>query len=158
MPSPGVPPAYRDGTAAAVMEGAIDAMADGLDPHTSFLNEQEFRELQVSTRGMFGGLGIEITRDRDAIRVVSPMEGTPAYYAGLKPGDRIVAINGENAIGISKDDVPLKLKGPKGTKVQVTIEREGWSAPKEITLIRDVIIVPSVNFSLLPQSAAPKTR
>ncbi len=124
--------------------GAIKGMLEALDPHSAFMPPEAFQEMQVETHGSFGGLGIEITvKDRSLI-VVAPIEGTPADRAGLQPGDRIVKIDGQPTKDMTLMDAVRKLRGPKGTKVTISILREGLQEPMDVTLVREVIEVKSV--------------
>lgn len=127
-----------------LIQGAITGMLQSLDPHSSFLTEEMFKELQVETKGEFGGLGIEITLDGGVLTVVSPIEDTPAFKAGIKPGDKIIKINGESTKSITLHNAVQQMRGPKGTKVTITIMREGWTKFKDFTLTRDIIHVHSV--------------
>lgn len=127
-----------------LIQGAINGMLQSLDPHSSFLTEDLFKELQDETKGEFGGLGIEITLENGALTVVSPIEDTPAYKAGLKPGDKIVKIDGESTKNITLLQAVKKMRGPKGTDVNITIAREGLRKFKDYTITRDIIHVKSV--------------
>ncbi len=109
--------------ASQVMDATIDAMASGLDPHTAYLDEQKYQDMQISTRGEFGGIGVEITRAENAIRVVSPMEGTPAFRAGLKAGDEIVSVNGRDVSKMDLLDAVHLMRGVVGTDVTLEIDR-----------------------------------
>lgn len=132
-----------------VIEGAIKGMTRSLDPHSSFMNADMYKELQVDTKGAFGGLGIEISIQNDVITVVSPIEDTPAYKAGIKAQDQIVAIEGESTKGFSLFDAVQKLRGPKGTQVTISIMREGFEKPKDFTITRDIIKIISVKHRML---------
>jgi carboxyl-terminal processing protease len=123
---------------------AIKGTLRGLDPHSSFLDPESYREMQVETSGSFGGLGIEITLRDDILTVVSPIEGTPAYRAGLQAGDRIVKIDGLATKDMQLADAVKKMRGKPGTKVMITIVREGWSEPKDFEIQREQIRVHSV--------------
>ena len=129
--------------------GAIKGMLQSLDPHSSFLTPDMYKEMEVETKGSFGGIGIEITIKNGWLTVVSPIEGTPAYKAGLKPGDKIIKINGVSTRGISLMEAVKKLRGPKGTKVTITIFREGVGKPFDVTITRDIIRIKSVEAKLL---------
>jgi carboxyl-terminal processing protease len=123
---------------------AIKGTLRGLDPHSSFLDPESYREMQVETSGSFGGLGIEITLKDDILTVVSPIEGTPAYRAGLQTGDRIVKIDGLATKDMQLADAVKRMRGKPGTKVTITIVREGWTEPKDVELAREQIRVHSV--------------
>jgi carboxyl-terminal processing protease len=124
--------------------GAIKGMLETLDPHSAFMPPEAFREMQVETQGSFGGLGIEITVKDRMLTVVAPIEGTPADRAGIQPGDRIVKIEGQPTKDLTLMDAVRKLRGPKGSKVTISILREGSLEPMDITLVREVIEVRSV--------------
>jgi carboxyl-terminal processing protease len=123
---------------------AIKGTLRGLDPHSSFLDPESYHEMQVETSGSFGGLGIEITLKDDVLTVVAPIEGTPAYRAGLQTGDRIVKIDGLSTKDMQLSDAVKRMRGKPGTKVTVTIAREGWTEPKDFELAREQIRVQSV--------------
>ena len=127
-----------------VIYGAVRGMLRALDPHSSFMDPDSYREMQVETSGSFGGLGIEITVRDDVLTVVAPIEGTPAWRAGIQPGDRIVKIEGLSTKDMSLPDAVKRMRGPKGTKVTITIVREGTREPFEVGLVREVIQVQSV--------------
>ena len=124
--------------------GGIKGMLETLDPHSSFLPPDIFKEMQVETHGSFGGLGIEITVKDRQLTVVAPIEGTPADRAGVHPGDRIVKIDGNPTKDMTLIEAVKKLRGPKGTSVTLTILREESPGPFELTLVREVIEVKSV--------------
>src|SRR4029434_3205656 len=123
---------------------AIKGTLRGLDPHSSFLDPDSYKEMQVETSGSFGGLGIEITLKDDVLTVVSPIEGTPAYRAGLQTGDRIVKIDGLVTKDMQLPDAVKRMRGKPGTKVTITIVREGWTEPKDFDITREQIRVQSV--------------
>lgn len=123
---------------------AIKGMMGSLDPHSGFLTPEAYKEMQVETKGEFGGIGIQIGIKDNALTVIAPIEDTPAFRAGIKAGDRIIKINGESTRDMSLMDAVNKMRGPKGTKVTITIMREGWESPKDFTLIRDIIHIKSV--------------
>lgn len=127
-----------------LMQGAINGMMKSLDPHCLFMTPDMYKELEVETQGQFGGIGIEIMIIKDVLTVVSPLEDTPAFNAGLKPGDLILKIDGKSTKDITIMEAVNKLRGPKDTKVTVTIFREKMTAPKDVTLTRAVIQVKSV--------------
>lgn len=131
------------------IEGAIRGMLTTLDPHSSYMKPDDFKELQVETQGSFTGIGIEITMKDNILTVVSPIEGTPAFAKGLKAGDKIVKIGDEPTQDMSLMEAVKRLRGPKGTEVTISIHRKGWSDIKEITMIRDIIPIHSVKSKLL---------
>ena len=123
---------------------AIKGTLRGLDPHSSFLDPESYRDMQVETSGSFGGLGIEITLRDDILTVVAPIEGTPAYRAGLHTGDRIVKIDGLATKDMQLSDAVKRMRGKPGTKVTISIVREGWTEPKDFDIVREQIRVQSV--------------
>ncbi|MDP2840025.1 MAG: S41 family peptidase, partial [Syntrophales bacterium] len=127
-----------------LLQGAINGMIKSLDPHSSFMTAEMYKELEVETRGSFGGIGIEITLVKDVLTVVSPIEDTPAYNAGVKAGDQIIRIDGKPTKDITIMEAVKKLRGPKDTKVMITILREGMAKPKEIEMTRSTIKIRSV--------------
>jgi len=129
--------------------GAIQGAVGTLDPHSSFMTPDEFRELQIETKGKFSGIGIEITLKDRILTVVSPIEGTPAYQAGLKAGDQIVKINGASTKNITLLEAVKQIRGPKGSKVTLTINREGFQQPKDVVITREIIPIRSVKARIL---------
>ena len=132
-----------------LMYGAIRGMLSSLDPYSVFLDEESFTDFQVTTEGEFGGLGIQITARDGVLTVVSPIEGTPAYDLGIQSGDRIIAIEGESTRGITTDQAILKLRGEPGTKVNITIYREGVDGNLDYTVTRDIIRIDSVPYAFM---------
>jgi len=124
--------------------GAIQGAVGSLDPHSSFMDPDEFKELQVETKGKFSGIGIEITMKNRILTVVSPIEGTPAFRAGLKAGDQIVKVDGTPTKNISLTDAVRKIRGPKGSRVVLTINRQEFTKPKDFSIVRDIIPIRSV--------------
>ncbi|MHB9072991.1 MAG: S41 family peptidase [Desulfobaccales bacterium] len=124
--------------------GAIQGAMGTLDPHSSFMTPDEFRELQIETKGKFSGIGIEISLKDRILTVVSPIEGTPAYQAGLKAGDQILKINGISAKNITLMEAVKQIRGAKGSKVTLTINREGFQHPKDVVIVREIIPIRSV--------------
>jgi len=122
-----------------VIQGAIRGMLKTLDPHSSYMPPDVYREMQVETEGRFGGLGIEITMRDDVLTVVSPIEGTPAFRAGIQPGDQIIKVDGESTKEMSLVDAVKKLRGPEGSAVTISIFRQGFTEPKDFTISRAVI-------------------
>ncbi|MBI2204340.1 MAG: S41 family peptidase [Candidatus Rokubacteria bacterium] len=123
---------------------AIKGTLRGLDPHSSFLDPESYREMQVETSGSFGGLGIEITLKDDILTVVAPIEGTPAYRAGLHTGDRIVKIDGLVTKDMSLPDAVKRMRGKPGSKVTISVMREGLTEPRDYEITREQIRVQSV--------------
>ncbi len=123
---------------------AIKGTLRGLDPHSSFLDPESYREMQVETSGSFGGLGIEITLRDDVLTVVAPIEGTPAHRAGLHPGDRITKIDGLVTKDMQLADAVKRMRGRPGSKVIISVIREGWTEPKDFEITREQIRVQSV--------------
>ena len=131
--------------------GAIKGMINSLDPHSGFMNPEAYKEMQVDTKGEFGGLGIQIGIKDNVLTVIAPIEDTPAYNAGIKAGDRIVKINDEITRDMGLLDAVNKMRGPKGTSVKITLMREGWKEPKEFTIIREIIKIKSVKYKMLEE-------
>jgi carboxyl-terminal processing protease len=129
--------------------GAIQGTLGTLDPHSSFMTPEEFRELQIETKGQFSGIGIEIALKDRVLTVVSPIEGTPAYQAGMKPGDQIIKINGTPTKNITLMEAVKLIRGPKGSRVTLTINREGFPQPKDIVITREIIPIRSVKARIL---------
>ena len=122
----------------ALIEAAINGMLTSLDPHSSFLDTENFSNMQVQTKGKFGGLGIEITMENGLIRIVSPIDDTPAAKAGLQPEDYIIAVDGEAVMGMALSEAVDKLRGKVGSDVTVTIQR-AQNDPFDVTVTRDTI-------------------
>jgi carboxyl-terminal processing protease len=123
---------------------AINGMLTGLDPHSAYLDQEAFRDLQVGTQGQFGGLGIEVGMEDGFVKVISPIEDTPAFKAGIKPGDLIIKLDDTPVKGMSLNDAVKKMRGKPNTSIVLTISRKGESAPVVVTLTRAVIRVQSV--------------
>lgn len=134
----------EDKTDKELIETAISGMLSELDPHSSYLDEDRFRDMQVSTRGEFGGLGIEVTMENGVVKVVSPIDETPAAAAGILAGDYIVQIDGEPVLGLELSEAVDKMRGKVGTEIDLLVTREGAEAPLEITIVRDIIKIRSV--------------
>ena len=130
-----------------LIESAIDGMLSSLDPHSSFLDAKDFKYMSEQTKGKFGGLGIEVTMENGVVKVVSPIDDTPAFKAGIKSGDYIININEETVIGMSLNDAVEKMRGKSGTKVKLTIRR-GNEKPFDVTITREEIKVQSVKHEL----------
>jgi carboxyl-terminal processing protease len=133
------PPGDRD-----LVEGAISGMLSNLDPHSSYFDPRTFAAMQVKTEGQYGGVGLVIGLDESLIKVISPIEGTPAQKAGIRASDSILAIDGKVTTGMKLDDVQDKLRGPAGTKVVLSIMREGVHDSFDVPLVRQVIAVEGV--------------
>jgi carboxyl-terminal processing protease len=127
-----------------LIEAAINGMLSSLDPHSSYLPPNDFADMRVQTRGSFGGLGIEVTQEDGFVKVVSPMDGTPADEAGIKSGDFITAVDGESLMGLPLDEAVDKMRGPVGSEIKITIVREGEKEPFDVTLTRDTIKLTAV--------------
>ncbi|HER62582.1 MAG TPA: S41 family peptidase, partial [Desulfobacteraceae bacterium] len=127
-----------------VISGAINGMLTSLDPHSSYLTPDDFKELQEETHGSFSGIGIEITIRNGVLTVVSPIEDTPAYLAGIQAGDQIIEIGGEPTKNMTLMDAVKQLRGKKGTSVTISIFRADWQELKEFTIVRDEIPMHSV--------------
>jgi carboxyl-terminal processing protease len=132
-----------------LVEGAINGMLAALDPHSAYLTPDLYKELQVDTKGSFGGLGIEITNRNGILTIVSPIEDTPAYRAGLKAGDQILKIDGEFTKDMSLVDAVKRMRGPKDTKVVLTLKRENQPELFDVALTREIIKIRSVKSKML---------
>jgi carboxyl-terminal processing protease len=133
----------------ALMQNAIRGMLSGLDPHSSYLDASEFKEMQINTSGRFGGLGIEVQMEDGFVKVVTPIDDTPAARAGLQPGDLIIKLDDTQVKGLSLTDAVNRMRGEPGSQIRLTILREKQDAPFVVTLTRDVINVQSVKRRLL---------
>ena len=131
-----------------LIESAISGMLQSLDPHSSYLSPESYKDMQVKTKGAFGGLGIEITMEDGFVKVVSPIDDTPAANAGMKSGDLIIGIDGESIKGLTINEAVSKLRGPVKSKVTITVVREDKD-PFEIEIIRDIIKIRSVKHEII---------
>src|SRR5580693_5816916 len=131
-------------TTKKLIDGAISGMLASLDPHSAYLTPDLYRDLEVETRGSFGGLGIEITIKNGALTIVSPIEDTPAYKAGLKAGDQIIKINDDFTKDMTLTEAVKRMRGPRGSKIKLTLHRTGVPELFNVTLARDVIKIQSV--------------
>lgn len=131
---------------AKLVESAINGMLTSLDPHSSYMNPKNFRDMQVQTRGEFGGLGIEVTMENGVIKVVTPIDDTPASRAGMRPGDYITHIDGKPILGLTLSDAVDKMRGPVNTSITLTVVRKGKDEPFDVKLTRDVITIKSVKY------------
>lgn len=127
-----------------LIESALNGMLTSLDPHSSYMNEKSFGDMKIQTKGEFGGLGIEVTMENGLVKVVSPIDDTPAAKAGVKPGDYISEIDAVAVMGMTLQDAVDKMRGPVGTNVKITLLREGLKEPLPVTLKRDLIKIQSV--------------
>lgn len=127
-----------------LIESAIDGMLRSLDPHSSFLSAADAADMRIQTRGQFGGLGIEVTQEDGWVKVVSPIDGTPADEAGLESGDFITHVDGESLLGLSLDEAVDIMRGPVGSEIVITVVREGEPEPFDVTIIRDTIKLTAV--------------
>ena len=130
------------------IENAIQGMLSGLDPHSSYLNPRMYRDMQVQTRGEFGGLGIEVSQEGGYIKVISPIDETPAARAGVRPGDLITHLNGNSVQGLSLQEAVEQMRGERGSTIRITIRREGAERPIELSITRDVIRPQVVRFRM----------
>lgn len=127
-----------------LIESAVNGMLSSLDPHSGYLNQKNFQEMQVQTRGEFGGLGIEVTLENGVVKVIAPIDETPAFRAGILTGDMITQINGDSTQGLTLSEAVEKMRGPVNSDIKLTIVRPGQDAPFDVTLTREVIKISSV--------------
>ncbi|MDD8023323.1 MAG: S41 family peptidase [Paracoccaceae bacterium] len=127
-----------------LIEAAINGMLSSLDPHSSYLPPADYDDMRVQTRGSFGGLGIEVTQEEGFVKVVSPMDGTPAAAAGIESGDFITHVDGESVLGLTLDQAVDKMRGPVGSEIVITVVREGTPEPFDVSIIRDTIKLTAV--------------
>lgn len=127
-----------------LIEAAINGMLTSLDPHSSYLPPDAYDDMRTQTRGSFGGLGIEVTQEEGFVKVVSPMDGTPAAEAGIEAGDFITHVDGESVLGLTLDDAVEKMRGPVGSEIIITVVREGTPEPFDVSIIRDTIKLTAV--------------
>ena len=136
--------------AKALVQNALDGMLSGLDPHSAYMNARQFRDMEVQTSGQFGGLGIEVTEDGGLIRVISPIDDTPASRAGIKAGDLITAIDNKTVEGLPLSDAVRKMRGPVNSPITLTIKRQGVDTPVVVTLKREIIHIQVVKDRMEP--------
>ena len=129
---------------AQLIESAINGMLNALDPHSAFLDIKNFRDMQTQTRGEFGGLGIEVTMEEGVVKVVSPMDGTPAARAGIQPNDLITHLNDEAVKGLTLEQAVDKMRGPVNSAITLRIQRKGVEKPIEVKIVREVISIRNV--------------
>ncbi len=130
----------------SLVENAINGMLTSLDPHSSYLNPEAAKDMRVQTKGEFGGLGIEVTMENELVKVITPIDDTPAAKAGVLAGDFIAKIDGEEVRGLTLNDAVEKMRGPVNTPIKLTILREGADKPIEVTVVRDIIKVKAVKY------------
>lgn len=131
-----------------LIEAAINGMLSSLDPHSQFLDVKNFRDMQTQTRGEFGGLGIEVTMEDGLVKVMSPIDNTPAQRGGVQPADLITHLDGEPVKGLSLEQAVDKMRGPVNTPIVLRIQRKGVEKPVEIKLVREVISIRNVRFKI----------
>jgi carboxyl-terminal processing protease len=132
----------------SLVENAINGMLASLDPHSSYLNPDAAKDMRVQTKGEFGGLGIEVTMENELVKVITPIDDTPAAKAGVRAGDYISQIDGEDVRGMTLNDAVEKMRGPVETPIKLTILREGSDKPLDITVVRDIIKVKAVKYKV----------
>src|SRR6056297_1824751 len=137
---------------ADLIEAAINGMLTSLDPHSSYLSPQDAADMRVQTRGEFGGLGIEVTQEDGFVKVVSPIDGTPADNAGIEAGDFITHVDGESVLGLTLDEAVDLMRGPVGSEIIITVVREGEAEPFDVSIIRDTIKLTAVRARTEQQS------
>src|SRR5512147_93327 len=135
-----------------LIEGALRGMVSSLDPHSSYMTERQFKEMNMDIKGEFTGVGIQIGVKNQQLTIIAPIEDTPGFRAGLAAGDKIMKINDEWTKDMSIEQAVDKMRGPRGTSVKLMIFREGWDKPREFTIVRDVIKVVSVKSRMLDDS------
>ncbi len=133
-----------------LIENSINGMLTGLDPHSNYMDAKAFRDMQVQTKGEFGGLGIEVTQDNGWIKVISPIDDTPAAKAGIKSGDLITSINGKTVQGMALSDAVDMMRGPPNSKITLTVHRDGVDKPLEISMLREIIKIQVVKQRMEP--------
>nr|WP_294524220.1 S41 family peptidase [uncultured Rhodopila sp.] len=132
-----------------LVENALNGMLTGLDPHSAYMTEQQWHEMRTETSGQFGGVGLELTDNAGLIQVVSPIDGTPASRAGMKPGDLITSVNGKSVEGLSLDDAITAMRGPPNTVLHLIVKRQGVEDPIVLTLTRQMIHIETVKSRLI---------
>ena len=131
-----------------LVESAISGMLTGLDPHSSYMDAKSFRDMQVQTRGEFGGLGIEVTMENGVVKVVSPIDDTPAAKAGLQANDLITHLDNEQIVGLTLEQAVEKMRGPVNTPITLTVVRKGMDDPFDVKIVRDVIRINAVKMRM----------
>ncbi|PTV95293.1 carboxyl-terminal processing protease [Rhodobacter aestuarii] len=136
-----------------LIEAAINGMLSSLDPHSSYMSADDYADMKVQTRGSFGGLGIEVTQENGVVKVVSPIDGTPAAAAGIESGDFITQVDGESLMGLTLDQAVDKMRGPVGSEITISVVREGKNEPFDVTMTRDTIKLTAVKGRLEANTA-----
>ena len=131
-----------------LVENALQGMVSSLDPHSSYMNAKQFADMQIQTKGEFGGLGLQVTEDQGVIKVISPMDDTPAARAGMKPGDLILSLDGKSVEGLSLDDAVEKMRGAPGSDIKLSVKREHVDKPIDVSMTREVIHIQVVKSAL----------
>ncbi len=131
-----------------LVDNSLNGMLTGLDPHSSYMNAKQFRDMQVQTRGEFGGLGLEVTQDNGIIKVIAPIDDTPAARAGMKSGDLILSLDNMSVQGLSLNDAVDKMRGPPGSTIKLLIKREGVEKPLDVSMQREIIKVQVVKSAM----------
>jgi carboxyl-terminal processing protease len=132
---------------------AVNGMLAGLDPHSSYMNEKQYADMQVETTGQFGGLGLEVTQASGLLKVITPIDDTPASRAGIKAGDIIVSIDGHSTDGLNLNDAVDKMRGAVGSQIKLTLKRSGIDTPVVVTLTREIIQIEAVKDRIIPTAA-----
>ena len=135
-----------------LIEAAIDGMLTSLDPHSSYLSPEDAADMRVQTRGAFGGLGIEVTQEEGFVKVITPIDDTPAAEAGMQPGDFITHVDGEGLLGLTLDEAVQLMRGPVGSEIVITVVREGEPEPFDVSIIRDTIKLTAVRNKSIGQT------
>jgi carboxyl-terminal processing protease len=131
-----------------LVDNALNGMLTGLDPHSSYMNAKQYGDMQITTKGEFGGLGLEVTSDSGLVKVISPIDDTPAQRAGMKAGDLILSLDGKSVEGLSLNDAVDRMRGPAGSTITINVKREGVDKPIDVTMTREIIHIQVVKSAL----------